>query len=84
MPGAGRRIRAEAFSTQQSGRIISHISHMALLFIYPHMTFIFLQQSEVVGVRFVARGNSPTIRAASCRVCTTDVSNTRFTLVLAE
>lgn len=43
--GAGRKIRAEAFSTEQSGRIISHISHMALLFIYPHMTFIFCSSS---------------------------------------
>lgn len=45
VPGAGHRIRAEAFSTQQSRRIISHISHMALLFIYPHMTFIFCSSS---------------------------------------
>lgn len=44
----------------------------------------FLQQSEVVGTRFVACGNSPTMHAAFCRVCTADCSSTRFTLVLAE
>ena len=62
----------------------THLTYGTPVHISPHDIHFLQQQSEVVGVRFVARGNSPTIRAASCRVCTTDVSNTRFTLVLAE
>lgn len=41
VPKSGRRIQAEAFSSKSSRRMISHILHMAILFIHPHMTFVF-------------------------------------------
>lgn len=61
----------------------THLTYGTPVHISPH-DIHFLQQSEVVGVRFVARGNSPTIHAVFYRVCTNDCSNMRFTLVLAE